>query len=142
MSVAEFIELREGIEALAGQITVFVKNKNVEDSRKRLDEANQKLDQLKTMVSTDVQVIVAERLTRQLTGLSEKLATVAAKKPVRKAAVRKKAAKKERRTRNVERFSSLRVYLSFSACRAVPWEDQGLIFFRALARASSAISVS
>ena len=95
MSVAEFIELREGIEALAGQITVFVKNKNVEDSRKRLDEANQKLDQLKTMVSTDVQVIVAERLTRQLTGLSEKLATVAAKKPVRKAAVRKKAAKKE-----------------------------------------------
>ena len=95
MSVAEFIELREGIEALAGQITVFVKNKNVEDSRKRLDEANQKLDQLKTMVSTDVQVIVAERLTRQLTGLSEKLATMAAKKPVRKAAVRKKAAKKE-----------------------------------------------
>lgn len=95
MSVAEFIELREGIEALAGQITVFVKNKNVEDSRKRLEEANQKLDQLKTMVSTDVQVIVAERLTRQLTGLSEKLETVAAKKPVRKAAVRKKAAKKE-----------------------------------------------
>ena len=95
MSVAEFIELRESIEALAGQITVSVKDKNVEDSKKRLEEAHQKLDQLKTMVSTDVQVIVAERLTRQLSGLSEKLETVAARKPVRKPATRKKTAKKE-----------------------------------------------
>ena len=95
MSVAEFIELRESIEALAGQITVSVKDKNVEDSKKHLEEAHQKLDQLKTMVSTDVQVIVAERLTRQLSGLSEKLETVAARKPVRKPATRKKTAKKE-----------------------------------------------
>jgi hypothetical protein len=95
MSVAEFIELRESIETLAGQITVSVKDKNVDDSKKRLDEANQKLDQLKTMVFTDVQVIVAERLTRQLTGLSEKLETMAAKKPVRKTPVRKKTPKKE-----------------------------------------------
>ena len=95
MSVAEFIELRESIETLAGQITISVKDKNVDDSKKCLDEANQKLDQLKTMVFTDVQVIVAERLTRQLTGLTEKLETMAAKKPVRKTAARKKTLKKE-----------------------------------------------
>ena len=95
MSVAEFIELRESIETLAGQLTVSVKDKNVEDSKKCLDEANQKLDRLKTMVFTEVQVIVAERLTRQLTGLSEKLETMAAKKPARKTPVRKKTPKKE-----------------------------------------------
>lgn len=95
MSVAEFIELRESIEALAGQLTVSIKDKNVEVSKKRLEEASQKLDRLKTMVSTDVQVIVSERLTRQLSGLSEKLETMAAKKPARKTAVRKKAVKKE-----------------------------------------------
>lgn len=95
MSVAEFIELRESIEALAGQLTISVKDKNVEDSKKCLEEANEKLDKLKAMVGTDVQVIVAERLTRQLTGLSEKLETMAAKKPVRKTAARKKTVKKE-----------------------------------------------
>ncbi len=94
MSVEEFIELRESIEVLAEQITVSVKDKNVEDSKKCLEEANQKLDRLKTMVGTDVQVIVAERLTRQLTGLSEKLETMAAKKPVRKTPVKKKTGKK------------------------------------------------
>ena len=95
MSVAEFIELRESIEALAEQLTVSVKDKNVEDSKKCLEGANQKLDQLKAMVGSDVQVIVAERLTRQLTGLSEKLETMAAKKPVRKTPVKKKTVKKE-----------------------------------------------
>ncbi len=95
MSVAEFIELRESIEALAGQLAVSIKDKNVEVSKKRLEEASQKLDRLKTMVSTDVQVIVSERLTRQLSGLSEKLETMAAKKPARKTSVRKKAVKKE-----------------------------------------------
>ncbi|MBP1748744.1 MAG: hypothetical protein H6Q52_1283 [Deltaproteobacteria bacterium] len=95
MSIAEFIELRESIEALAVQITVFVKDKNVEDSKKHLEEASQKLDLLKAMVGTDVQVIVAERLTRQLNGLSEKLETMAAKKPVKKISTRKKAIKKE-----------------------------------------------
>ena len=95
MSVAEFIELRERIEALAGQITVCVKDKNVEDSKKHLEEANQKLDRLKTMVSTDVQVIVADRLTRQLHGLTEKVETMAAKKPARKPPAKKRTVKKE-----------------------------------------------
>jgi len=92
-SVAEFIELRESIEALAGQIVLFVKDKAVEDSKQRLDEANRKLEMLKSMVANDVQVIVAERLSRQLTGLSEKIETMAAKKPARKTAARKKPPK-------------------------------------------------
>ncbi len=92
-SVAEFIELRESIEALAGQIVLSVKDKAVEDSKQRLDEANQKLEVLKTMVNTDVQVIVAERLTRQLTGLEAKIETLAAKKPVRKTATKRKQQK-------------------------------------------------
>ena len=95
MSVAEFIELRESIEALAGQITISVKDKNVEDSKKCLEEAGQKLDRLKAMVATDVQVIVAERLTRQLNGLTEKVETMAAKKPARKTSIKKKTIKKE-----------------------------------------------
>ncbi|MDD3846080.1 MAG: hypothetical protein PHC90_06915 [Syntrophorhabdaceae bacterium] len=89
-SVAEFIELRESIEALAGQIVLFVKDKAVQDSKQRLEEANQKLEMLKSMVANDVQVIVADRLSRQLTGLSEKVETLAAKKPARKAVTRKK----------------------------------------------------
>jgi len=95
MNVAKFIELRESIEALTGQITVCVKDKNVEDSKKCLEEANRKLELLKAMVATDVQVIVAERLTRQLMGLSAKVETMAAKKPTRKTSTKKKTAKKE-----------------------------------------------
>jgi len=92
-SVAEFIELRESIEALAGQIVLSVKDKAVEVSKQRLDEANQKLEMLKTMVNTDVQVIVAERLTRQLSGLEAKVETLAAKKPVRRTAAKRKVQK-------------------------------------------------
>jgi hypothetical protein len=89
-SVAEFIQLRESIEALAGQITLSVKNKALQDSKDRLEEANQKLEALKSMVASDVQVIVADRLSRQLTGLSAKVETMAAKKPARKTAAKKK----------------------------------------------------
>ncbi len=91
-SVAEFIELRESIEALAGQIALSVKNKALQDSKDRLEEANRKLEALKSMVASDVQVIVADRLSRQLTGLAEKIETMAAKKPAKKAAARKKQA--------------------------------------------------
>lgn len=89
-SVAEFIELRESIEALAGQIVLFVRDKAVQDSKQCLEEANQKLEVLKSMVVNDVQVIVADRLSRQLAGLSEKVEALAAKKPAKKAVTRKK----------------------------------------------------
>lgn len=94
-TVAEFIELRKSIETLAGQIIVFVEHKAVQDSRQHLDEANRQLETLKTMVSNDVQVVVAERLTRQLTGLGTKVETLAAKMPVRKTAAKKKQSKKD-----------------------------------------------
>ena len=83
-SVAEFIQLRESIEALAGQITLSVKNKALQDSKDRLEEANQKLEALKSMVASDVQVIVAGRLSRQLEDLRVKIEKMAAKLPVRK----------------------------------------------------------
>ena len=92
-TVAEFIELRESIEALAGQIVLSVKDKAVQASQQRLEEANKQLEVLKSMVANDVQVIVAERLSRQLTGLTEKVETMAAKKPVRKTVAKKKPAK-------------------------------------------------
>jgi hypothetical protein len=90
-SVAEFIELRESIEALAGQITLSVKNKAVQDSKDRLEEANQKLEALKSMVASDVQVIVADRsLQAGSPGCRQKVETMAAKKPARKTAAKKK----------------------------------------------------
>lgn len=94
-SVAEFIELRKSIEALAGQIIVSVEHKALQDSKQHLEEANSKLEILKTMVCNDVQVTVADRLTRQLTGLGTKVEKMAAKMPVRKTAARKKQPKKD-----------------------------------------------
>ncbi len=94
-SVAEFIELRKSIEALAGQIIVSVEHKALQDSKKCLEEANGKLEILKTMVCNDVQVTVADRLTRQLTTLGTKVEKMAAKMPVRKTAARKKQPKKD-----------------------------------------------
>jgi len=45
------------------------------------------------MVANDTQVIVAERLSRQLTGFGTKVETMAAKMPVRKTAAKKKQQK-------------------------------------------------
>jgi len=83
-SVAEFIKARESIEALVKRIILLVENKDVLDSKKHLDEANTQLDVLRTMVSNNVQVIVVERLTRQLGSLGIKVETMLAKMPVRK----------------------------------------------------------
>jgi Tfp pilus assembly protein PilO len=83
-SIAEFIKIREHIEALATKITLLAERKAATESKQRLDEANKHLDTLKTMVANDVQVIVVERLTRQLTRLGAKVDTMLAKKPVKK----------------------------------------------------------
>ncbi len=54
-------------------------------------EANRKLETLKSMVASDVQVIVADRLSRAAhRAFSEGPETMAAKKPARKTAARKK----------------------------------------------------
>jgi hypothetical protein len=83
-NVAEFIELRKSIEALAGQITLCVEQKAIQDSRRHLDEASRQLEILIPMVANDVQVIVAGRLTRQLADLRTKIERMAAKLPARK----------------------------------------------------------
>jgi len=92
-SVAEFIEVRKSIETLAAQIILFAEHKAIQDSRQHLDEANRQLEVLKTMVANDVQVIVAGRLSKQLTGLGAKVETMEAKTPVRKVAAKKKQQK-------------------------------------------------
>lgn len=79
-TVAEFIKTRERIEALATKIIVLTERKAAPESKQRLDEANKHLDTLRTMVANDVQVIVVERLTRQLTGLGTKVESLLAKK--------------------------------------------------------------
>ncbi|MCX5812094.1 MAG: hypothetical protein NT178_06065 [Proteobacteria bacterium] len=83
-TVAEFIKTREHIEALATKITLLAERKAAPESKHRLDEANQHLDILKTMVANDVQVIVVDRLTRHLTRLGIKVDAIMAKKPVKR----------------------------------------------------------
>jgi hypothetical protein len=85
-TVAEFIEVRKSIETLAAQITLSVEHNAAQDSRQRLDDANRQLEALKTMVTNDVQVIAASRLTAQLRDLGTKVARL----PVGKTATKKK----------------------------------------------------
>jgi hypothetical protein len=93
-NVAEFIELRKSVEALASQITICVEQKAVQESKQQLDEANRQLAVLIPMVSNDVQVIVAGRLTRQLADLKTKIERMAAKLPARKRPAGKSSARK------------------------------------------------
>ena len=88
-TIAEFIEVRKSIETLATQITLFVEQNAVQDSKQRLDEASRQLELLKTMVANDVQVIAASRLTKQLSDLGMKVARI----PVRKTAEKRKQQK-------------------------------------------------
>ncbi len=94
-NVAEFIEVRKSIETLARQITLSVEQHTVQNSKQHLDEANRQLEVLKAMVDNDVQVIVAGRLSRQLTGLGTKVETVLSKLPASKRVAGKKAAPKK-----------------------------------------------
>ncbi len=82
--VAEFIRIRQTIEALAKQIASTTEGKGVAESSKKFDEASKLLETLTAMASNDVQDIVIKRLTRQLAGLGTKLNTLARKKRVAK----------------------------------------------------------
>ncbi|MBA4417546.1 MAG: hypothetical protein C0392_06515 [Syntrophus sp. (in: bacteria)] len=94
-NIAEFIEIRKSIEALARQIIVCVEQNATQDSRKHLDEASRQLEILKTMVANDVQVIVAGRLSRQLIDLGTKVEKMKAKSPTGKRPAGKKATGKK-----------------------------------------------
>lgn len=94
-NVAEFIEIRKSIEALAVKITLCIQQKAIQESKHHLDEASRQLEVLIPMVANDVQVIVAGRLTRQLADLRAKIERMAAKLPVRKRSVKKLPAGKK-----------------------------------------------
>lgn len=83
-SVEEFIKTRERIEALAKKIILLIQRKAMPESKLRLDEANILLEKLKAMVSNDVQEVVLERLTSQLTTLGTKVNAYLAKRPAKK----------------------------------------------------------
>jgi hypothetical protein len=94
-SVEEFIEVRNSIEGLARQIMTCLEQNAVQDAKQHLDEGNRQLEELKTMVANDVQVVVAGRLSRHLALLGTKADAMAAKAPVRKPTAGKpRAAKK------------------------------------------------
>ena len=94
-NVAEFIEIRKSIEALASQITLCVEQKAILESKRHLEAANRQLEILVPMVDNDVQVIVAGRLSRQLADLGSKIERIAAKLPVRKRPAAKSSAEKK-----------------------------------------------
>ena len=92
-TIEEFIKAREAIETLAAKIIVLVEHKSVRESRELLDDANQKLEILKTMVANDIQVNVIGRLTAQLGGQSVKIVRMESKMPARKRVTKKKPEK-------------------------------------------------
>ena len=92
-TIEEFIKAREAIEKLAAQIIACVERKSVKESRKYLDDANQKLEVLKTMVANDIQVKVISRLTAQLDGLGAKIVRMEVKMPAGKRTAKKKPEK-------------------------------------------------
>jgi precorrin-6B methylase 2 len=92
-TIEEFIKAREAIETLAAKIIVLVENKSVRESRELLDDANQKLEILKTMVANAIQVNVIGRLTAQLEGQSVKIVRMESKMPARKRVAKKKPEK-------------------------------------------------
>jgi hypothetical protein len=94
-NIAEFIEIRKSIEALAGQIALGIEQKAVQESKRHLDEANRQLEVLIPMVANDVQVIVAGRLSRQLKSLGAQVERMEAKLPARKRPERKVSAGKK-----------------------------------------------
>ena len=83
-NVPEFIEIRQQIESLAGQIGLSLQLKEMPKSKHRFDEAVQLLAKLTALANNDVQNIAVTRLTRQLTGLGVKVGALEAKKRVPK----------------------------------------------------------
>jgi len=79
-TVAEFIDIRQQIEALVKQIAVLIERKVALDSAQRLERAGQLLETLKTMADNDVQEICVGRLTRELASLRTKVGSLGSTK--------------------------------------------------------------
>jgi hypothetical protein len=82
-TVAEFIEIRQQIESLIGQITAPA-GKGIPGSTQRLGQATQLLATLKGMADNDVQEICVGRLTRVLAKLETKAVAPSSRKRVTK----------------------------------------------------------
>ena len=61
-NVAEFIQIRQGIESLAKEIAMLVERKTMPQSKVRLDEATELLVKLTALADNDVQEIAVGRL--------------------------------------------------------------------------------
>ncbi len=81
-NVAEFIEIRQGIESLAKEITTLVERKTLPQSKVRLDEATQLLAKLTALADNDVQEVAVGRLTRLLGSLGVKVEALKPKKRI------------------------------------------------------------
>jgi hypothetical protein len=81
-NVAEFIEIRQGIESLAKEITMLVERKTLPQSKVRLDEATQLLVKLTALADNDVQEVAVGRLTRLLGSLGTKVEALKPKKRI------------------------------------------------------------
>jgi hypothetical protein len=84
-NVAEFIEVRQGIESLAQEITVLVGRKTMPESKIRLDKAMELLAKLTSLADNDVQENAVTRLTRTLGSLQTKVVALGPKKKAVKA---------------------------------------------------------
>ncbi|MHB8109333.1 MAG: hypothetical protein ACYDHW_04780 [Syntrophorhabdaceae bacterium] len=89
-SIEDFIKVRESIERLAVQIAIFVDRKAVKESRKYLDDADNQLATLRTMVANDTQIMVEDRLSALLGGFRVKIEKMEVKAPARKRSVKQK----------------------------------------------------
>ncbi len=83
-NVAEFVEVRKNVEALATEIALCIKNKAKQESLQHLAEAKRNLEILKTMVANDVQVVAVGRLSTQLANLEAKTSRIKAGSSTRK----------------------------------------------------------
>ena len=81
-NVAEFIQIRQGIESLAKEIATLVERKTMPQSKVRLDEATELLVKLTALADNDVQEIAVGRLTRLLGSLGAKVGALKPKKRV------------------------------------------------------------
>ncbi len=83
-TVAEFVDVRQQIEALVKQVALLTERKVALDSAQRLEHAGQLLETLKTMADNDVQEICVGRLTRELASLQKKVGSLGSAKRVTK----------------------------------------------------------
>lgn len=81
-NVAEFIEVRQGIESLAKEIAILVGRKTMPQSKVRLDEAMELLARLTRLADNDVQENAVTRLTHLLGGLQTKIVALGPKKRI------------------------------------------------------------